>query len=110
MSTKDEFLAKLQTQLDSWQTEISELEAKASDALDDVKPEIEAQIANLRAKFSEGEVKLNELADVAEDAWEELKVDAEAAFGKLIGDFKEDVQQAVTGAQGIFAKIKALFS
>ncbi len=110
MSSKEEFLAKLQTQLDSWQTEISELEAKANDALDDLKPEIDAQLANLRTKFSEGEGKLNELADVAEDAWEELKVDAEATFGKLIGEFQEDVQQAVSGAQGIFAKIKSFFS
>lgn len=110
MSTKDEYLAKLKTQLDSWQAEVGELEAKASEAMDDLKPEIDEQIVNLKAKFAEGEVKFNELADATEEAWEELKVDAEAKFNELIGDFKEDLQVAATEAQGLFAKIKSLFS
>jgi len=110
MSTKDEYLAKLKTQLDGWKGEVEALEAKASDALDDAKPEIEAQIAALNAKFAEGESKFAELADATEEAWEELKVDAEATFNKLVGEFQEDVKEAVAGAQGIFAKIKSLFS
>ncbi|MBK8817033.1 MAG: hypothetical protein IPN42_16680 [Methylococcaceae bacterium] len=110
MSTKDEFLAKMKTQLDSWQAEASELEAKASEAVDDLKPEIEEQIANLKAKFAEGEVKFNELTDATEEAWEDLKVDAEVTYNKLIGEFQEDVKEAVSSAQGIFAKIKSLFS
>lgn len=109
MSTKDEFLAKMKTQLDSWQAEANELEAKASEATDDIKAELEEQVANLRVKFSEGEVKFNELADATEEAWEGLKVDAEATYNKLIGEFQEDVQEAVTEAKGLFAKIKSLF-
>jgi predicted nucleic acid-binding Zn-ribbon protein len=109
MSTKDEYLAKLKTQLDSWQVEVGELEAKASEATDDIKAEIDEQIANLRVKFSEGEVKFNELADATEEAWEELKVDAEATYNKLAGEFQEDVQVAVAEAKGLFAKIKSLF-
>ena len=109
MATKEEYLSKLKTQLDSWQAEADELESKARDALADAKPEIEAQIANLRAKFAEGEGKFNELADVTEEKWEELKDDAEAIFDKLISDFKADVQVAVNEAQGLFTKIKALF-
>jgi predicted nucleic acid-binding Zn-ribbon protein len=110
MATKEEYLAKLKTQLDSWQVEVDELEAKASDAMDDLKPEIDAQIANLKVKFAEGEGKFNELADATEETWEELKVDAEAKFNELIGDFKEDLQVAATEAQGLFAKIKSFFS
>ncbi len=110
MSTKDEYLAKLKTQLDSWQGEVAELEAKASEATEDAKAELDEQIANLRVKFAEGENKFNELADATEEKWEELKVDAEAKFDKLIGDFKEDAEQAVASAQGIFAKIKSFFS
>jgi predicted nucleic acid-binding Zn-ribbon protein len=110
MSTKEEYLAKLKTQLDSWQVEVDELEAKASEAMDDIRPEIDEQIANLRAKFREGEAKFDELADATEEAWEELKVDAEAMFDKLMGDFKVDAEHAMAGAQGIVAKIKSLFS
>ena len=110
MSTKDEYLAKLKTQLDSWQVEVDELEAKARDAMEDMKPEIDEQIANVRAKFAEGETKFNELADATEEKWEELKVDADAMFDKLIGDFKEDLEVAATEAKGLFAKIKSFFS
>jgi predicted nucleic acid-binding Zn-ribbon protein len=110
MSTKEEYLAKLKTQLDSWQAEAGELEAKASEAVESLKPEIDEQIANLKVKFAEGEVKFNELKDTTEEAWEELKVDAEATYNKLVGEFKEDIQEAVVEAQGLFAKIKSLFS
>jgi predicted nucleic acid-binding Zn-ribbon protein len=110
MSTKEEYLAKLKTQLDSWQVEVEALEAKASEAMDDIRPEIDEQIANLRVKFAEGESKFNELADATEEAWDELKVEAEATYNKLVGEFQEDVQEAIAGAQGIFAKIKSFFS
>ena len=110
MSTKDEYLAKLKTQLDSWQVEVDELQVKASEATGDIKAELDEQIASLRVKFAEGETKFDELADATEEAWEELKVDAEAKFSNLVGDFKEDVQDAVVGAQGLFAKIKSFFS
>lgn len=110
MSTKDEYLAKLKTQLDTWQVEVDELQAKASEATDDIRAEIDEQIANLRVKFTEGQSKFDELADATEEAWEDLKDDAEAKFNSLVGEFKEDVQEAVAGAQGICAKIKSFFS
>ena len=109
-TTKEEILAKMKTQLDAWQAEVGELEAKASEAADDLKVEIEEQIASLRAKFTDGEGKFDLLSDATEEKFEELKADAEATFGKLIDDFQEDVQVAVTEAQGLFAKIKSFFS
>jgi predicted nucleic acid-binding Zn-ribbon protein len=109
MATKEEYLAKLKTQLDSWQAEAEELEAKASEATAELKVELEEKLTSLRAKFSEGDGKFNEIADATEEAWDDLKEDAEAMFGKLIGDFQEDLKFAATEAQGLFAKIKSLF-
>jgi hypothetical protein len=109
MSTKEEYLAKLKTQLDSWQTEVNELEAKATEATADLKVELDEQLANLRVKFADGETKFQEFADSTDEAWEELKGDAEVMFDKLIGDFKADAEHAAEGAKGIFAKIKSLF-
>lgn len=109
MSTQEEFLAKLKTQIGSWETEIADLEAKASTAIDDLKPEIEEQLTALRGKLAEGEVKFNEFADATEEAWDELKVDAEAKFNELIGDFKEDLEVATTEAKGLFAKVMSIF-
>lgn len=110
MSTKEEYLAKLKTQLDSWQAEAEQLQAKAEDAADDLKAELEEQVANLKVKFSEGESKFNELADATEEAWEGLKADADAVFNKLAGEYKDDVQEVVQKAEGLFAKIKSFFS
>ncbi len=110
MATKEEYLAKLKTQLDSWQGEVNELEAKAKEALEDAKPEIEAQLANLRTKFAEGETKFNELAEATEEAWEDLKEEAEAKFNSLVNEYKDEAQEVVASAQGLFAKIKSLFS
>ncbi len=74
---KEQYLEKLKIQLDNWQSEVDQLQAKAEDASADLKVELEEQIANLKVKFSEGEGKFNELTDATEEAWEELKDDAE---------------------------------
>lgn len=110
MATKEEYLEKLKAQLDSWETEAAELEAKASEATAEIRAELEEQIGSLRAKFSDGESKFAEISDATEEAWEELKVEADKIFDKLIDDFKEDVEYATTEAKGLFAKIKGLFS
>ncbi len=110
MATKEEYTEKLKTQLNSWQAQMGDLEAKASEATEDLKVELEEQMANLRVKFREGESKLDELADITEEKWEDLKEDAEKIFDDLIVDFKEDIEYAKTEAQGLVSKIKSFFS
>ncbi|CAG7857183.1 hypothetical protein MCAMS1_01919 [biofilm metagenome] len=109
MATKEEYLEKLKAQLANWDTEVAELEAKASEATTELKAEIEEQIGNLRVKFREGELKFDEISSATEEKWEELKEDAEQIFDKLIDDFKEDIEYATTEAQGLIDKVKSLF-
>jgi hypothetical protein len=109
MATKEEYLAKLKTQLDSWQVEADELQAKAEVATDELKVELEKQLADLRVKFAEGETKLGELADATEEMWEDLKGDAEAMYDKLVAEYGDEAQEVVASAQGLFAKIKSIF-
>ncbi len=110
MATKEEYIEKLKTQLSSWETQMGDLEAKASEATADLKVELEEQMGNLRVKFREGESKLDQLADITEEKWEDLKEDAEKIFDELIVDFKEDIEYATTEAQGVVDKIKSLFN
>lgn len=110
MATKEEYIEKLKTQLDSWQVQMGDLEAKAGEATADLKAELEEQMGNLRVKFREGESKLDQLADVSEEKWEDLKEDAEKIFDDLIVDFKEDIEYAKTEAEGLVTKIKSFFS
>lgn len=109
MATKEEYLEKLKTQLASWDTEVTELEGKASEATAEIRAEIEEQIGTLRVKFREGESKFDEISNATEEKWEELKEDADQIFDKLIDDFKEDIEYATTEAQGLIDKVKSLF-
>lgn len=109
MATKEEYLEKLKAQLDSWENEAAELEAKAGEATAELRAELEEQIGSLRAKFSDGESKFAQISDATEEAWEELKVEADQIFDKLIDEVKDDVEHATTEAKGLFAKIKSMF-
>jgi dsDNA-specific endonuclease/ATPase MutS2 len=110
MATKEEYIEKLKTQLDSWQSQMGDLEVKASAATEDLRAELEEQMGSLRVKFREGESKLDQLADVSEEKWEDLKEDAEKIFDDLIVDFKEDIEYAKAEAEGLVTKIKSFFS
>jgi F0F1-type ATP synthase membrane subunit b/b' len=108
--TKDEIQAKLQEHLTSLQTDLDVLQAKASDATDDLKMELDEQIANLRVKFSEAETKFDQIKDAAEDALEGLLAEAEGLWTTVSAEVQEEVQEQMTAPTGLFAKIKAFFS
>jgi predicted nucleic acid-binding Zn-ribbon protein len=91
MSKKDEYVEKMKKQLDSWSTDIDELQVTASLAKAELKTKYEEQIADLRRKKAEGEAKLAQVKGAAEDSWEKLKGEAEKALGALrgaVGEFK----------------------
>jgi hypothetical protein len=50
MSTKDEYVATMKTQLDAWSVEIDALQEKAHEVKDDVKEKYEEQLSALRVK------------------------------------------------------------
>ncbi|WP_295578625.1 hypothetical protein [uncultured Lamprocystis sp.] len=87
MSTKDEYLATMKTQLDAWSVEIDALEAKAHEVRDDVKEKYQEQLSALRVKRVEGEKKLEEMREAGETAWEQVKVEAD----KFWAAFKDSV-------------------
>ncbi len=84
MSTKDEYIAKLKTQLDEWSADIDELEVQAHLAKAELKDKYAVQIAELKAKRDEAEGKVSELQEAAGDAWEELKKGGEEAWGSIV--------------------------
>jgi hypothetical protein len=108
--TKDEFQAKLQEHIIGLQSELDVLQAKAGEATDDLKVELDAQIENLKVKFSEAEAKFDSIKDATEEAWEELKVDAEAIWDSVSTEVKEEVEEQISSPTGIIAKIKSIFS
>jgi predicted nucleic acid-binding Zn-ribbon protein len=92
MSTRDDYIAKMKTQLDAWNAEIDALEDKASDVRADVKVKYDEQLAALRVKRQEGEKKLDEMQEASETAWEQIKTESEnvwAAFKDSVEAFQQ---------------------
>lgn len=83
MSSRDEYVRKLQEKLGEWNAEIDALVAKAAQAKADAKREYEEQIASLKEKQAAARGKIDELQQSGESAWEDLKSGAELAWTAL---------------------------
>jgi hypothetical protein len=91
MLTRDEYVAKMQGQLDQWSAEMDALEAKAQKTQADAKVKYQEQLVALRAKRQEGKEKLEAIKSATEDSWEQLKAETEniwEAFKDSVYAFK----------------------
>ena len=80
MSSRDEYVRKLQEKLGEWNAEIDTLVAKAGEVKADAKLEYAEQIAALKAKQSAAREKIEELQQSGGSAWEDLKSGIELAW------------------------------
>ena len=90
--TKDEFVTKTKAQLDRWNAEIDELEAKARKAKAGATEQYAKQIAMLRAEVEEGRKRLSEIQDSSNDTWQEFREDVQekwATFSTAVQRSKE---------------------
>ena len=97
MSTRNEYVDKLKENLDKWNADIGEWEAKARVARTDLQIDYEMKLDALRKQRDEGMEKLKELQATGEDAWKDLVAGADAAwdamrdaFDKATSHFKKD--------------------
>lgn len=80
MSSKDEYIRKMQAKMDEWSAEIEKLTAKAGEVSADVKAEYHEQIESLQAKQAAARQKIEELQQAGEGAWADLKSGIELAW------------------------------
>ena len=73
MSSRDEYLHKLQVTLEEWNTEIDKLTIKAGEVTAEVKNECNEQIEALKVKQATARQKIGELQHAGESAWQDLK-------------------------------------
>lgn len=99
MQTKDEYLAHAKAQLDEWASDLDRLRDKAGHASDDVKVQVEKQIAELKAKWDDGAARRQEILDAADDNWEAVKDETEEKWAELKVGVKESID-----------RIKSMFS
>ncbi|HXV22316.1 MAG TPA: coiled coil domain-containing protein [Desulfuromonadales bacterium] len=80
MSSRDEYVRKLQEKLAEWNAEIDTLVAKAGEVKADAKNEYAEQIESLKLKQATAREKIEELQLSGEGAWKDLKSGIELAW------------------------------
>lgn len=92
MTTKDEFVRKMHSELDQWNNEIDALITQADKAEEHVQTEFRQQIEALHSKRDEAHKQLYELEQASENAWEDMKLGIEMA----VGDISEAINSAIS--------------
>jgi hypothetical protein len=83
MTTRDEYIAKMKTQLDAWNVEMAKWEEKAKTAQADMKPEIDRQMALLKEQGEKARYQMKLLQAAAGDAWMDMSKGADEAWAAM---------------------------
>lgn len=85
MTSRDEFIEKLKSQLDQWNAEVARWEEKAKTAQAQMQAESAKQLAALRSQREKALDQLKQLQDASAAAWNDAMRGAEQAW-KEMGD------------------------
>jgi len=96
MMNRDEYVQKLKAQLDQWNTEAKQWEAKAQEAQSHMKAEYEKQLAALNARRDETLYQMKLLQNASADAWQDMMRGTDAAL--------KSMQEAFNKARSHFEK------
>ena len=80
MSSRDEYVRKMQEKLTELNADIDKLTAKASAVSADLRSEYNEEMAALKAKQAAVRQKIEEVKKSGESAWEDLKAGADLAW------------------------------
>lgn len=94
-SKKEEFLEKMQSQLDElnyrWTIERNKFEAQAQHFSADAKKKLDEEIDNFRKLRSDMKGKMSDLEKASENAWDDVKEGSETAWNALSESFKKAI-------------------
>ena len=83
MTTRDEYVAKLKKQLDSWNEDMARWEAKAKDAQSEAKERYKRELDVLNAQRELARYNLRLLETASASAWTELRNGADEAWERM---------------------------
>ena len=88
MTTRDDFVENLKSQLDTWNSEIAKFEATVEAAQADAKAKLQEQLEEMHKQREKAVATLNEMQHAGEEAWEEMRKGTEDAWTALTEAFK----------------------
>ena len=83
MTTRNEYVEQLKTNLDKWNTDLAKWEEKARAAKKDMTIDYEMKLEELRKHREEAAAKLKELQASSGEAWKELKAGTDTAWAAM---------------------------
>ena len=88
MSKRDEYTAKIKTQLDDLNKQMDELSAKAKDAKEDARDAYNAEMAKLRHQSKLAVAKYEEIKIASEDTWDKMVAEMDKISDAFVHSFK----------------------
>lgn len=88
MSKRDEYTAKIKTQLDDLNKQMDELSAKAKDAKEDAREAYNAEMAKLRHQSKLAVAKYEEIKIASEDTWDKMVAEMDKISDAFVHSFK----------------------
>jgi chromosome segregation ATPase len=85
MSTREEYVQKMKSQLDQWNAEVGKWEEKTKSAQAEMKAEYEKQLESLRSRRDEAMYQLHLVQVASSEAWMDMMKGADAAW-KAMGE------------------------
>jgi len=86
-SVRNEFIAKMKSQLDQIDNEIEEMKGKSNKLEADVLQEYETRLHDLREKRREAKRKISDLQSAGDEKWQQIKDETEHAWKALGNSF-----------------------
>ena len=75
MQTREEYIEKMQQQLDEWNRELDTLEGRVTTATRPAREKLRDQLDKIRHTHDTGKAKLEEIQEAGQEGWDELKGD-----------------------------------
>jgi flagellar hook-basal body complex protein FliE len=87
--TREEYVAKLKSQIDNWNAEAAKWEAKAKEAQVGMQAEYERQLAQFRTRRDTAMNEVQRLQNASADAWKDMMQGADAALKSMQAAFEK---------------------
>jgi lipid II:glycine glycyltransferase (peptidoglycan interpeptide bridge formation enzyme) len=89
MANRDEYVEKLKQQLDQWNAEMANWEAKTRAAQSGIRADYEKQLAAYRGKRDRAIEELGKVQSASGEAWKELARGADEAWARMSEAFEK---------------------